>query len=272
MFDRPTLLSRSIYLTLTLFVFVGMAFAAAWYLYFTPHGYRLRFWEVWELVPIAEKGNINAIGRLRFHYESLEDKERTIYWLRKGAAIGDPESQLVLFDRLKKQHDPALRKEAIDNLQKAVKQGYVNAEQQLATEYLEGSIYPHSNEQAELWFRKAACRGSIDSMRRLSILLTETHSDQKTLAEAFMWTLLGLSHSPKGYEYYFKVQQENILSKARRAGISVLSIKKEGMARVKDAGKMKCAKDTCHKYSSGFSRRNVDIKPDVEPRSDVRPK
>ncbi len=206
---------------------------------FSTGRYWLYPWERWYLVPQAEDGDVEAARSLRLHYEFHGDKETTRYWLRKGAEYGDPEAQLALFDALKKTRDPSLEMEAKESLQKAADRGYGWAQVQLADEYMDGTLYPRSDEQAEKWLRKACHGGSLAGMDKLSKLLAATHSDQDALTEAYMWTLIGLSRIRPDVALadFFEDTQRAILKRASVAGVSPSSIERSAKDEAARVGK-----------------------------------
>jgi len=191
------------------------------------HGLPLSHKEVKELTQKAERGDREACYRLSVYY--VEDEQKTLYWLRKGAAYGDPRAEYGLYGILKKQ--PGSQEEAIELLKKAAVQEYEFAQWVLGRSYRDGDIVVRDLKQAKYWFRRAANNGETSAMLDLSKLLTEMHKDKVGLSEAYKWSALALSQSDQKSVFANEVRQQQIaiIEKAKGLGFDkfTLSGKKE---------------------------------------------
>jgi TPR repeat protein len=171
--------------------------------------------EVEQVKKNADKGDLIAIKCLAHHYLLIENKDKAIYWARKGADKGDPETLFELYLALHLSNDPALRKEGFDALIKAAERNDVQAQVFLASAYKDGIEIGKDLKAAEYWYEKAAYSGTQEAMISLIDLLIKRKPDVDTLVVAYGWTIILYERNPseiaanleEGFKY-----KSNILS------------------------------------------------------------
>jgi hypothetical protein len=191
--------------------------------------------EVKELTPLAERGDVDACSRLRFHYSDAGQDERGLYWLRKGAAYGDPNAQVFLFELLTGYRKPQYYKDALAWLEKAAINNYPPAQLRMGELYKDGGIVDPDLNKAAYWFQKGANNGYRHSMLYLSELMTERAKIRRELIEAYKWTMIALSgvesQTPFGREV--SQQQETIIKKVGALGDNAAFVKREAERRMR---------------------------------------
>jgi TPR repeat protein len=116
----------------------------------------------------AEQGQSEAIAWMIEHAQNQEQK---LYWLRKGAELGDAATQFALYERLMRSGDNDARVEAEAWLQSAAEGNHAPAQIVLA-DMLTRTI--HSSRSSELlverntWLERAARLGARDAKRQLA--------------------------------------------------------------------------------------------------------
>jgi TPR repeat protein len=196
--------------------------------------------EIPVLASKAEKGDVVAACRLRWHYEYCEDdKEKATYWLRKGVAYGDAKSQYHYASMLLERNStPPVKDiaEGIELMKKAAEQDYGIAQRLLGDYFRDGKYVPTDLKQSEYWYRRSAGNGVLTGMYKLADFLTANSHDPKGLTEAYKWSVIALSRagSDTSFGKEIKQQQVNIFRKAEvfKMKVSLLKRKVEAQAEI----------------------------------------
>lgn len=182
-------------------------------------------WVISDLSHKGEKGDLEAAFKLWNHYLANKNWEKSLYWLRKAAALGDIESQRELYNLLKFSNDNKLKSEALFNLEKAANNGSISAMSQLAELKWEGKETKKDLQEAKKWFRHAAILSDPFAMVSLSDLLVEYYTDRKSIQEAYAWLKIAsikLDKGPMGSKLVEK--SKYIKDKATKMGVSDLEL------------------------------------------------
>lgn len=187
------------------------------------------------LVSNAERGDIEAACRLRWHYEYCEeDEKQAAYWLRKGVTLGDAQSQWDLSYKLLNQNLAPSTKdiaEGMELLKKAAEQDDHTAQNVLGDYYRDGKFVPADWKQSEYWYRRSANNGDTIGMKKLADLLTRKSNNLSELIESYKWSVILTYRTGTYYSQFVKRQQDTINEKAEKLKINVSLLKRKAEAQ-----------------------------------------
>ena len=116
----------------------------------------------------AEQGQPEAIARMVEHTHGQQQK---VYWLRKGAELGDAAIQFALYEQLIRMSDTAARTEAGSWLRSAAEENHAPA-QMVLVDSLTRTIYSSRSTdllaERNAWLERAAGLGERDAIRQLA--------------------------------------------------------------------------------------------------------
>lgn len=186
----------------------------------------------------ARKGDARACWCLSLYYLEEEGDER-LYWLRRGAELGNDEAQMALYETLKI-HSLFLPDEALGWLRKAAAQGNVSAQRELGHLSRTGRYVKRNAKEAEYWYIRAARQGNDGAILDLSTFLAETAKGQRDLVNAYSWTIVALSRIEKksGFVRLFMDLQQVILKKAAELGYERESLLQDARSQAMVDGKL----------------------------------
>ncbi len=116
----------------------------------------------------AEKGQVEAIAWVIAH---TPGRKQRLYWLRKGAELGDAAIQFALYERLMRTPGPDTRAEAEMWLQKSAEGDYTPAQLAVVdklTRAIHSSQSQHELAERNRWLERAARLGARDAKRQLA--------------------------------------------------------------------------------------------------------
>lgn len=195
-------------------------------------GYRLSDKEIRNLTQKASGGGIEAARKLQFHYESVFDEDKAVYWLRKAADNGDDSAKRELYNRLKYSKDADSRSEGVQYLTNAAENGDALAMDELADLYFKGDGVGVDPIEGEKWLRRAAYALNPIAINKLSVLIMKDRRDRKFIIEAYAWSHLATTIVSPGTAIGrdAKEQIESIKEAARLMGMSDLELFSEAQA------------------------------------------
>ncbi|MDD4591752.1 MAG: tetratricopeptide repeat protein [Parabacteroides sp.] len=196
-------------------------------------GYQLTKDELQKLESKAEHGDAEACWCLYIYYE--EDKEKSIYWLRKGAKYGERRSQYLLGSLLLQEQSEKEIIEGLELLKKAAEQGDDTAQERLGEYYKDGKYISANLKKSEYWYRKSANQGSLTAMVKLSDILTANREDRVSLKEAYKWAAIALLRAGTGTSLNREIKQHqvDIVEKAKKANLNIITLKQEAEEQAK---------------------------------------
>ncbi len=215
-------------------VYVALSLISGVRDYNASSGYRQPPEVLPDLARRAEQGDVEAARKLWIHYEETNDKDKSLYWLRKGAVFGDPRAQQGLYWFLKNATAPELRAEALANLTKAAQHGHPDAQETLARIYAKGDGVKKDLDAAENWLRRAATSRSPTAMEDLCALILEEHPTRERLVEAYAWASLAVQNAEDNSAVSIgsKKKMEKIKVEAQARKIPIVVLEKEA-AKIK---------------------------------------
>lgn len=192
--------------------------------------YYLSRGELSKLINLAEKGDGEACWALSFYYE--EDEEKSLYWKKKGASYGDPNSLYHLAHYLKYKSGKETE-EFVDLLTKAAKKNHINAQEELAEFYQKCPTGNGRIDIAEYWLREASKNGSVFGMLELSKLLIEQPS-YEGFVESYRWVSIMLLRVNAGSEIDFQARKhrDQIIDNAKRHGFNIDKLTRDATAQL----------------------------------------
>lgn len=190
--DRPIAYLFGLFLKLlgALFILAVTIFTIR--TYFMEYGYNQPFYKIYYLTKKAERGDIEAAMKLQLHYESRNNMDNALFWLRKRAAFGDKDAQRSLFHWLEERGDKNTQAEGLKWLFKAAENGDEIAQFELSDLYFEGRGVDKNIVEGEKWLRRSAASKFAPAMTTLSGLILAKSRDRKSLVEAYAWARLAL--------------------------------------------------------------------------------
>lgn len=145
-----------------------------------------------ELMPLAEKGNMNAQYYMGLMYANGDgvpkDPEEAERWFMKFSeqlGMGAKFNLGVMYYQGKSV--PQDYQKAIDWFKRAAADGDAEAQFNLGYIYDNGYGVPRDREEAIKWYRKAADQGILKAQKNLGVMYSEGQGVAKNYVQAYFW-------------------------------------------------------------------------------------
>lgn len=143
------------------------------------------------IIQKAEDGDVDSQASLGFYYGSVKNHSESLKWLRKAAANGHPDAQLVLgliyFEGKILPHN---YQKGMYYFKKSAEQGNPEAQNQIGMAYSKGAGVPIDYEKAKIWFLKAADKGYPNAQHNLGYMYEKGIGVRQNFSQALKWYML----------------------------------------------------------------------------------